>query len=90
MIAYTTLACAAVIDLTIYFCRPNVQFRVAQMDIWEKICRPNVLSPNDRTPFSRYWALSVLAVTSLTFTKPLSLTVSEIFNVECHAMVEDL
>ena len=24
MIAYTTLACAAVLDLTIYFCRPNV------------------------------------------------------------------
>ena len=32
MIAYTTMACAAVLDLTIYFCRPNV-------------CRPNDRTP---------------------------------------------
>jgi len=52
MIAYTTLACAAVQDLTIYFCRPNVSSLSPNRPIscrpnghLGKICRPNVLSP---------------------------------------------
>jgi len=65
MIAYTTLAYAAVLDLTIYFCRPNVQFRVAQMDIWEKNCRPSVCRPNVVSPKWPYTVVCRLSVVCL-------------------------
>jgi len=52
MIAYTTLACAAVLDLTIYFCRPNVSSLSSKRPI---SCRPNGhlgknLSPEHLSP----------------------------------------